>query len=153
MSLHKTYARSMVKLMPESLREPSKRRGWDKPFYIASHFVAGLRPLQSRVVGMEGGMDQLVLKARFEEAKSKELAAARSGPATKSNKGDANGGTCFGASRKGDRGSSRQDKSTQQEDVTDKCFNCGMEGHYVGIVLTPNRKRKMCRRGGRRSPP
>ena len=38
-------------------------------------------------------MDQLVLKARFEEAKSKELAAARSGPATKSNKGDANGGT------------------------------------------------------------
>ena len=60
MSLHKTYARSMVKLMLESLREPSKRRGWDKPF------------LQSRVVGMEGGMDQLVLKARFEEAKSKE---------------------------------------------------------------------------------
>ena len=121
---------------------------------LASQFVACLRPhLQSRVVGMEGAMDQLVLKARFEEAKSKELAAARSGPATKSNKGDANGGTCFGASRKGDRGSSRQDKSTQQEDVTDKCFNCGMEGHYVGIVLTPNRKRKMCRRGGRRSPP
>ena len=40
---------------------------------LASHFVAGLRPhLQSRVVGMEGGVDQLVLKARFEEAKSKE---------------------------------------------------------------------------------
>ena len=37
---------------------------------LASQFVAGLRPgLQAKVVDMEGEMDQLVLRARFEEAK------------------------------------------------------------------------------------
>ena len=45
---------------------------------LSSEFVTGLRPeLQSTVVGLEGNMDQLVMKARFEEAKRKELTAVR----------------------------------------------------------------------------
>ena len=45
---------------------------------LASQFVAGLCPsLQAKIVGMEGDMDQLVLKARFEEAKSKELSSSK----------------------------------------------------------------------------
>ena len=45
---------------------------------LASQFVTGLRAeLQSKVVGLEGSMDQLVMKARFEEAKYKELTAAK----------------------------------------------------------------------------
>ena len=46
---------------------------------LANQFVAGLRPeLQTKVVGTECVMERLVLKARFEEAKSKELTAAKS---------------------------------------------------------------------------
>ena len=45
---------------------------------LASQFVTGLRPeLQSKVVGLEGNMDQLMMKACFEEAKGKELAATK----------------------------------------------------------------------------
>ena len=45
---------------------------------LANQFISGLRPeLQAKVVGMEGSMDALVLKARFEEAKAKELTGAK----------------------------------------------------------------------------
>ena len=37
---------------------------------LVHQFVSGLHPeLQSKVVGVEGSMDALALKARFEEAK------------------------------------------------------------------------------------
>ena len=42
---------------------------------LVSQLVAGLRPeLKAKVVGSEGNMEQLLMKARFEEAKQKELA-------------------------------------------------------------------------------
>ena len=42
---------------------------------LANQFVAGLRPeLKVKVVGSEGNMEQLLMKARFEETKQKELA-------------------------------------------------------------------------------
>ena len=45
---------------------------------LASQFVAGLHPsLQAKIVGMDGDMDQLVLKVCFEEAKSKELSSSK----------------------------------------------------------------------------
>jgi len=41
---------------------------------LANRFVARLRPgLKAKVVGNEGNMEQLLMKARFEEAKQKEL--------------------------------------------------------------------------------
>ena len=51
---------------------------------LANKFISGLWPeLQAKVVGMEGTMDALVLRARFEEAKAKELAAVRTNPERK----------------------------------------------------------------------
>ena len=45
---------------------------------LVNQFVSGLRPeLQAKIVGLEGSMDELIMKARFEEAKTKEFAAAR----------------------------------------------------------------------------
>ena len=45
---------------------------------LTSHFVTGLRvDIQSAVVGLEGDMDHLLMKAHFEEAKRRELAAVR----------------------------------------------------------------------------
>ena len=42
---------------------------------LANQFVVGLRSeLKAKVVGNEGNLDHLLIKARFEEAKQKELA-------------------------------------------------------------------------------
>lgn len=42
---------------------------------LSSQFVAGLLPsLKTKVAGVEGDFDQLLVKARFEEAKLKEFA-------------------------------------------------------------------------------
>ena len=46
----------------------------------SNQFVSGLQSeLQAKVVGVEGGMDELVTKARFEEAKLKELSGRGAG--------------------------------------------------------------------------
>ena len=51
---------------------------------LANQFIAGLRPeLKAKVVGTEGNLEQLLLKARFEEAKRKELAAIKTNPLPK----------------------------------------------------------------------
>ena len=47
---------------------------------LANHFVAGLRPeMKAKVVDSEGNMEQLLMKARFEEVKWKELARVTPG--------------------------------------------------------------------------
>ena len=41
---------------------------------MSYHFVAGLKPnLKSKLAGVEGTFDQLLVKARFEEAKAHDL--------------------------------------------------------------------------------
>lgn len=45
---------------------------------LANQFVSGLRAdLKAKVVGTEGSLEQLLVKARFEEAKRRELAAPK----------------------------------------------------------------------------
>ena len=47
---------------------------------LANQCVSGLRPeLKSKVVGFEGNFEQLLVKARFEEAKLRDLAQPRNG--------------------------------------------------------------------------
>ena len=52
---------------------------------------------------MEGGMDQLVLRARFEEAKSKELESIKSAAPCKSVNNGGMGGTTASVSTKESR--------------------------------------------------
>ena len=43
---------------------------------LVNQFVSGLHSeLQAKIVGIEGSMDEMVAKARFEETKSKEVTA------------------------------------------------------------------------------
>ena len=47
---------------------------------LANQFVSGLQlELKSKVVGFEGNFEQLLVKARFEEAKLRDLAQPRNG--------------------------------------------------------------------------
>ena len=46
---------------------------------LTSQFVSGLhRELKTKLTGVQGNMEQLLLKARFKKAKLKELAMQRS---------------------------------------------------------------------------
>ena len=46
---------------------------------LANQFVTGLRPeLKRKLIGVDGSLEQLVLKARFEEAKIREFANEKS---------------------------------------------------------------------------
>lgn len=48
---------------------------------LVNQFVSGLRSkLKAKVVGVEGSMDEIVAKARFEEGKLKELSGQSAGP-------------------------------------------------------------------------
>ena len=94
-------------------------------------------------MGLEGSMDELIMKARFEEAKTKEFAAARTSvpfprrlsaphgdPVTTSTPGPARNSW-----------KSKPDIRTEERHGSDpvrsgrsgirKCFNCGLEGHLA----------------------
>ena len=123
---------------------------------LANQFIAGLRSdLKSKVVGVEGSLEQLLLKARFEEAKKRELrelslrtlpppqqklhmsgsgSTPRTTPATKTTKNPpwrappANVGT------------------------SRTCFNCGMTGHLAQACTYPRQSRKEREPHGRKEP-
>ena len=106
---------------------------------LANQFVAGLRPeLQAKVVGLDGGMDELVLKARFEEAKGKELTAAKVTTPTQSKKATFTGTTDrVGSSAMSGSSSGATTKQVPRTNSTGKamegrkCYNCGLEGHMA----------------------
>ena len=72
MSLLRTSENCMAKPMVGLQEEPTAERVGQT--VLASQFVACLHPsLQFKVVGKKGEMEQLVLKARFEETRVKNL--------------------------------------------------------------------------------
>ena len=94
-------------------------------------------------MGVEGSMDELILKARFEEAKAKELAAIRTSvPLTRrllAPHGDAVTTLTPSSTRTSwkvkpdvpaeERYGSDPVKSSRSK--SRKCFNCGLEGHLA----------------------
>lgn len=51
---------------------------------LSSQFVAGLLPdIKSKVAGVEGDLEKLLTKARFEEAKLRELKETQKAPTAK----------------------------------------------------------------------
>ena len=92
---------------------------------LANQFVSGLRSeLKSKVVGFEGNLEQLLVRARFEEAKLRELSSRRStapvvpvSAPTPTHPSSANGYRNSASRSFALRNSSGEAKS---------CFNCGM---------------------------
>ena len=91
---------------------------------LAHQFVAGLSPtLRSKVAGNEGNFEQLLIKARFEEAKMRDLPTGRDGQ---------QGRPTFRQqpSSPNPRMSSAGNRSTRQE-VTERCYTCNKPGHFA----------------------
>ena len=111
---------------------------------LANQFVAGLKPgLKAKVVGNEGNLEQLLTRARFEEAKQKELAISNN-----------NGNQRRSADQRDTvlPLSSRSSSTPFSENRTRKfgksttqmkgCFNCGLTTHLVKDCPYPKLPRK-----------
>ena len=108
---------------------------------LASQFVTG--ELQSKVVGLEGSMDQLVMKARFEEAKRKELNPARTTTTQPKKVQSISPTTSTSSTFKPSKQIPRTGSSdTAVSGNTRKCYNCGLNGHMARACPYPNSARR-----------
>lgn len=121
---------------------------------LSNHFVSGLCPnLKRKLIGMEGGLDELVLKAQFEEVKSRELLpdkgrmSAPRRPASASLPSMTTTTTPVTATS-----SSAQDKNSPTVSKTTQmvCYNCGMEGHLQRACPYPRELKSTEARGSSR---
>ena len=95
---------------------------------LASQFVSGLIPcLKSKIVGTEGNIDQLLQKARFEEAKGKELSSQSrpNKPLLKKVKDR----TVSSEGNSEVRSATEESTIHAQQRSEGQCYNCGKVGH------------------------
>ena len=98
---------------------------------LANQFISGLRPdLKAKVVGTEGKLEQLVMKARFEEAKKRELSTSRTAPLPRSD-------SCTPPSS-----TQRNVPPISVSDPKSKtCYNCGLKGHMARSCPYPRQQK------------
>jgi hypothetical protein len=125
---------------------------------LANQFVAGLRPeLKRKLIGVDGSLEELVLKARFEEAKGREFAGHQSGSQPSKELPPKNRGT-----PKRQEVTSAPDArpwTTQKPEaqtakgtrpIKGTCFNCGLEGNMYRACPYPKKKQQEGEARGRK---
>ena len=122
---------------------------------LVNQFVSGLQSeLQAKVVGVEGGMDEIVTKAQFEEAKLKELSGRSAGPREKRTYPPKGGHanrvltppTSSTQPMPADQGEQSRDRRGKKS-VT--CFQYGMDGHMRSNCPYPRAQREGTESHGR----
>jgi len=125
------YAQELRKLFyrayPRTNQATEEAEGFGRSV-LAYQFVAGLkRNLQSKLAGVEGDLEQLLLKAHFEEAKVRDLSS-------QSDQHLRSGTNPQGGSRRstsaGQLGKITSGRSNPR-DGTGRCFTCHGTGHYA----------------------
>ena len=133
---------------------------------LSNQFVMGLRPeLKTKMVGMEGSFEELLIKSRFEEAKNREVAAVKNSSGhPQSVWAKKPGGTTSDEKRKplGKPNGPKGTMNAVPEETSPatglkfsksrKCFNCGMEGHMARACTYPRQTRGDHEARGRRNP-
>ena len=114
---------------------------------LANQFISGLQPvLKLKVVGTEGNLEQLLAKARFEEAKLRELPGSnpkKTPPVTGSPSNPNTSSTPKGFSR----------QQGNQADEPKGCYNCGMVGHLKKSCPYPRYNKSGQEAPGKRNAP
>ena len=136
-----------------------------EPLRRGTFFRVGLRPeLKTKMVRMEGSLEKLLMKSRFEEVKNREVAAVKtSSDHPQSGWGKKSGGPTADEKRKplgkpnGQKGTTtaalgETSPTTGLKFGKKKCFNCGMEGHMARACTYPRQTRGDHEARGRRNP-
>ena len=131
-----SYGQELKRLFQRAYPKMSRDESQEGKSVLASRFVAGLRrEIQEKLTGLEEDFDVLLQRARFEEAKRKELGkdtehsqsssrVARMCPGGDRSNGTGTGGRSRGSQRNFSRGRNRG-----QQPRT--CHRCGSEEHFV----------------------
>ena len=101
---------------------------------LANQFVTGLQPhLKQKLIGVEGGLNELILKARFEEAKSQELTSQKIRTPTPSRRPPSTPAPTPTSSPTVTSAPPTSTETTTTgmgaRSTRFRCYNCGMEGH------------------------
>ena len=119
------YAQELKKLFLKAYPKLAKDGGEEGQMILASRFIAGLKPqLQAKLTGEEGSFDQLLSRARFEEARRRELQLDRR---------ESNVPPRDPVAKTVQRGHV-EDKTTKHTDSLRpkiQCHNCGGRGHIA----------------------
>ena len=135
--LRKLYARAYMRLSRGGPEAEAMGQS-----VLANQFVSGLKPeLRAKVVGTDGTLDQLLVKARFEEAKSRELAAVF--PSAQKKPGNTAPLVPPAPSGSSSKDPVKPPQSAAGGPKTDrKCFNCGLGGHLAASCPYPKPSRR-----------
>ena len=141
------YAQALRKLFKKSYSSLLRRRSESEPMaqmVLVNQFISGLRPsLKAKVVGTEGNLDQILVKARFEEAKARELALTRGNQVPKKPQENSTSKT---PSR-----DVNPKPTTSKGDWKDRtCHNCGLKGHLMRACPYPRQTKGDQEAGGKR---
>lgn len=114
-----TYAQELRKLFHRAYPTAQQEEGGMGENVLAYQFVAGLiDPLKAKLVGTKGTFDELLTKARFEEARMKERGKSSSYHTTATDPISRNT-------------TPRNGMKTTQHKLDRRCFSCGGTGHLA----------------------
>ena len=126
------YAQELRKLFyrayPRASQATEEAEGFGRSV-LAYQFVAGFkRNLQSKVAGVEGDFEQLLLRAHFEEAKIRDLSS-------QSDRHRGSGNSSHSGTRRstpaGQQGKPTTGSRPNPREGADRCFTCRRVGHYA----------------------
>ena len=109
---------------------------------LANQFVEGLRAeLKRKLIGLEGGLDELILKARFEEAKSQELTQERARDHKLTKPTERTSSSSIPQTTGPATSTTPPSYITGPRTTRVQCYNCGMKGHVARICPYPRMSR------------
>ena len=112
---------------------------------LANQFITGLRSdLKRKLIGTEGSLEELVLKARFEEAKTRELVGdkPRTSVPNRTQRPSPMSAPPTTTSSSLPRSTPNSSPAGARSGTRLKCYNCGLDRHMARNCPYPRRGRR-----------